>query len=75
MLDGDGASSYDYIFMAYHNQGFPLEKLLIAANSGIVLCILSVLGCVAIGYPFADHFSMGAQIAAHVGILLFGVGF
>ena len=51
-----------------------MEKLLIAANSGIVLCILSVLGCVAIGYPFADHFSMGAQIAAHVGILLFGVG-
>ncbi|TDT38590.1 hypothetical protein DES49_2569 [Halospina denitrificans] len=51
-----------------------MEKLLLAANTGIVLCILAVLGCVAIGYPFADHFSMGAQIAAHIGMLIFGVG-
>ena len=47
---------------------------MLAANSGIVLCILIVLGCVAIGYPFAEHFSMGAQIAAHIGMLIFGIG-
>lgn len=51
-----------------------MEKLLLAANSGIVLCILLVLGCVAIGYPYSDHFSMGAQVAAHIGMLIFGAG-
>lgn len=51
-----------------------MEKLLLAGNSGIVLCILMVIGCVAIAYPFADAFPLGVQIAAHVGMLVFGIG-
>jgi len=47
-----------------------VEKLLLAANSGLALSILVMLGCVAIAYPLAEHFSMAAQIAAHIAMLI-----
>jgi ABC-type spermidine/putrescine transport system permease subunit I len=51
-----------------------VEKLLLAANSGLALSILVMLGCVAIAYPLAEHFSMAAQIAAHIAMLIFALG-
>ncbi|MGM0433619.1 MAG: hypothetical protein ACQEQ1_03075 [Pseudomonadota bacterium] len=51
-----------------------MERLLLIANSAIALCLLVIGASVLVAYPFADHINMVGQIAAHVCMLIFGLG-
>jgi hypothetical protein len=50
-------------------------QILLRFSNGALLGFTLALGLsVLIAYPWATHFSMGVQIAAHIGTLLFAVG-
>lgn len=48
-----------------------MEKSLGFANAALLIATISLVMTVLVSYPFADHFSMAVQIAAHIGTLLF----
>lgn len=50
-----------------------MKTLLTAANATLVLAMIALAVSVLVGYPFADYLSMPAQIAAHIGTLLFAI--
>ncbi|MDX1755367.1 MAG: hypothetical protein R3175_04830 [Marinobacter sp.] len=49
-------------------------RLLKLANGGLLVCLLALVGTLLLAYPLAEQFSMSAQIAAHIGTLLFATG-
>lgn len=51
-----------------------MERLLYWSNSALLVCLLALIGSTALAYPLADTLPMGAQITAHIAILLFATG-
>ncbi len=51
-----------------------MKRLLTAANAGLALSILVMAFSVLVAYPYADHFSMGIQITAHMAMIIFALG-
>ncbi|SDW15838.1 hypothetical protein [Marinobacter mobilis] len=50
-----------------------LQRLRVA-NSALAVCLLALVGTLVVAYPLAGQVSMAAQIAAHIGTLLFATG-
>jgi tetrahydromethanopterin S-methyltransferase subunit E len=48
-----------------------METLLRFANNVLAVSVLAVLATVILAYPLADSLPMGAQIGAHIAILIF----
>lgn len=48
-----------------------MEKMLSLANTALVIALLALIATVVISYPLASQLSIPAQIAAHIGTLLF----
>lgn len=48
-----------------------MDKVLGFANTALLVAVLALIVTVLFSYPFADHLSMSAQIAAHIGTLIF----
>lgn len=51
-----------------------MEKFLFYANSALLLSVLGLLATALLAYPFASLLSIGWQVLAHIGTLLFAVG-
>jgi hypothetical protein len=46
------------------------KKVLFYANAALLLTFVAMIGSIMISYPYADHFSLGVQMTAHVSILI-----
>ena len=44
---------------------------LIGGNSTMLIAIIGLLLCILVGYSYADSFSLWAQVASHIGLILF----
>ncbi|SFR56105.1 hypothetical protein SAMN05216203_1384 [Marinobacter daqiaonensis] len=51
-----------------------MEQLLRFANTALLLSVLGTVMTVALAYPLADWLTLPAQIAAHIGTLVFATG-
>jgi len=51
-----------------------MRRLLKAANAALLATTLAMVLSVLVAYPWAESFSLGTQIVAHIGTLLFAVG-
>lgn len=51
-----------------------MNRQLIWANTGLFVCLLALVGTLVLAYPLAGKLTMPAQIAAHIGTLLFATG-
>lgn len=50
-----------------------MERVLGFANTALLLAILALIGTVLAAYPFAHQLNIAAQVAAHIGTLLFAL--
>lgn len=50
------------------------EKWLFTANSTLGLSVLGLMVTILLAYPLAGALGLSAQIAAHIGTLVFAVG-
>ena len=44
---------------------------LIGGNSTMLVAVIGLLLCILVGYSYADSFSLWAQVASHIGLILF----
>lgn len=51
-----------------------MEKFLFYANTALLCSVLGLVVTVLLAYPFANLLSLGWQVLAHIGTLLFSVG-
>lgn len=51
-----------------------LERWLVISNAAILVSVLGLLLTILLAYPLASALALPAQIAAHMGTLLFAVG-
>lgn len=50
-----------------------MEKFLFYANSALLFSVLGLLATAVLAYPFASLLSIGWQVLAHIGTMLFAV--
>ncbi len=46
------------------------KKVLFYANTALLLTFFAMIASILISYPYAEHFSLGVQMTAHVSILI-----
>ena len=46
------------------------KKVLFYANAALLLTFIAMIASTLISYPYAEHFSLGVQMTAHVSILI-----
>lgn len=51
-----------------------MTRLLSISNHALVICLLALIVSIIMAYPLADTLSLPAQIAMHMGTLLFAIG-
>ena len=44
---------------------------LIGGNSTMLIAVTGLILCILVGYSYADNFSLAAQVASHIGLIIF----
>lgn len=51
-----------------------MDRVLGMANTALLVSLIALVLTILVAYPFAQHFTLPLQIAAHIGTLLFATG-